>query len=321
MDLTVVIPTHGKRPLLQATLSALHAQRLDPARWNVVVVDDASPDDTADFLREETGRWQGRLTVLRPEINVGRARARNLGAAAAAGEWILFLDDDIVAPSGLLEAHLSVLGGLRGRGTIGRVVTSPAVVDAPHFAYIDTRGVAKIGGGRVPCRYLVTQNTAVPRWAFEAVGGFDEAFLAYGFEDMDLGYRLEDAGVEFVALTEPVPEHVHHHSFEAWIAKKRECGHGPLQRIAASHPTRLGDMKLQWILDPPGAPAGRPVRGGRWLARMLLRPLLIGLLRRWPTQGSHLAFVFPVYARLMDLLILSVYCQGLSDPDTSSGPS
>ena len=317
MDLTVVIPTRNKRPLLQATLVALQAQGLAAERWDVVVIDDASTDDTPAFLGEEHRRWQGRLKVLRSEQNVGRAKARNLGAAAAVGDWILFLDDDIVAPNGLLAAHLEVLGGHPQRGTIGCVTTAPAVVDAPHFGYIDSRGVAKVGTGRVPARYLVTQNTAVPRHVFESVGGFDEAFLAYGFEDMDLGYRLEDAGVEFHAVVEPVPEHVHHHSFDSWLDKKRECGHGPLQRIAESHPHRRDDLRLGWILDRPGENPNPLLALVRLFSRVCVRPLLARSLRSWPEREPGRAVFFPLYARLMDLLILATYCQGLSDSDTS----
>jgi len=317
-ELTVVIPTHGKRPLLQATLTALAAQDLEPESWNVVVVDDASPDDTPMFLEEEAGRWGARLRVVRPDANVGRARARNMGAAAADGAWILFMDDDVVAPAGLLSAHLNAVAGAADRGTIGRVVTAPAVVDAPHFHYIDTRGVAKVAGGEVPARYLVTQNTAVPRRIFEIVGGFDEAFLAYGFEDMDLGYRLENAGVVFHALAEPVPEHVHHHSFEAWLDKKRECGHGPLQRIAENHPERIADLRLELILDAPGRTPSLPVRALRRLAAGVIRPILALLLSRWPADRAHRARAFPMYARLMDVLVLTTYCQGLSDHDRTS---
>lgn len=312
-ELTVVIPTHGKRILLERTLAALLAQDLAPARWNAVVVDDASPDDTGAWLREQAHRWGGRLRTVSPARNVGRARARNLGAAEADGRWILFLDDDIVAPPSLLSAHLDLLGGGGEVGTIGVVQTEPDLVDAPHFHYIDSRGVAKVGGDRVPPKYLVTQNTAVPREAFLAAGGFDEAFTGYGFEDMDLGFRLEAQGVVFRPLRSPVPIHVHHHTFAEWIDKKRACGHGSLQRLAETQPERLPEMRLHWVLDRPGHRSGKAVRCLRLLGRTAVRPVLRSLLPLWPAGARHRPRWEPLYALALDALIMTTYCQGVAE--------
>ncbi len=115
MNLSVVIPTLDKEPLLRRTLAALAAQDAGSGRtWEVVVVDDGSRDGTAGLLAAAAARPGARLRVVSPGRNVGRARARNLGARAARGRWILFLDDDIVAPPGLLAAHLDAAGGPSG---------------------------------------------------------------------------------------------------------------------------------------------------------------------------------------------------------------
>ncbi len=186
---------------------------------------------------------------------------------------MLFLDDDIVAPPGLLAAHLALLAGDPRRGTIGPAVTDPSIVDAPHFHYLDTRGVAKLANGEAPARYFVTQNTAVPREALAAVGGFDEAFSAYGFEDMDLGFRLEDWGVRFQVLTQPVPRHIHHHTLDEYLAKKRMCGRHSLREVGRRHPSRLREMRLDLVLDPEGV---RPTLLARLLRIALDGPLGAG---------------------------------------------
>ncbi len=313
--LSVVIPTHDKLPQLQRTLAALQLQDLPTEQWEVVVVDDGCSDGTGAWLTEEAPRWDGRLRVASPGRNLGRARARTLGGNEAAGEWILFLDDDILAPPGLLAAHLEILSAERGCGVIGLVRTEPQLVDAPHFHYIDTRGAAKIRGDRVPARYLVTQNTSIPRAHFLDIGGFDAAFAAYGFEDMDLGFRLEDTcGTVFRPMRSPIPLHVHHHDLDAWLDKKRECGHGPLQRIAETHPGRLREMGLHLVLEPPGAPKPSPlVRLLRRLARSPLAAGLRGLVRRWPTTAESRPRWAALHARTLDLLVLAAYCQGVTD--------
>jgi len=317
VTLSVVVPTRDKLSLLQRTLGALEAQTLPAEAFEVVVVDDASSDGTAAWLADEAEAWGGRLRVVSPDRNLGRAGARNAGANAATGEWLLFLDDDIIAPPALLDAHVALLAGHPGCGVIGLVRTDPALVDGPHFHYIDTRGVAKVRGETVPARYLVTQNTSLPRAAFLAVGGFDEGFTAYGFEDMDLGFRLEDAqGLRFLALRDPVPAHIHHHDFDAWLDKKRECGRGPLQHLAAEHPGRLAEMRLDLVLDVPGAPrAPARLRLARAVARSPLSRLLAAAARGWPTTADHMPRMASLHARLLDGLVLSAYCQGLAEHD------
>lgn len=316
MILSVVTPTRDKRPLLERTLAALRAQQLPPdAPWEIVVVDDGSSDGTGAWLAGQDSGEGPPLRVVTPPANVGRARARNLGAAAARGRWLLFLDDDIVAPPGLLAAHLDLLRRHPGDGVIGFAVTAPELVDAPHLRYLDTRGVAKLPPGPAPARYFVTQNASVPREAFQAVGGFDEAFRAYGFEDMEVAFRLEDlAGVRFHCLPAPVPLHVHHHTLDQLLAKRRECGHGSLQRLAARHPARLREMSLHHVLDGEGQPspstATRLLRGV--LDAGLVRPLP-AVLRRWPVGNGARPPFFPLYARLMNLAVLAAYRQGVRE--------
>ncbi|MDO9170764.1 MAG: hypothetical protein Q7W29_02935, partial [bacterium] len=125
------------------------------------------------------------------------------------------------------------------------------------------------------------------------------------------GFRLEDAGVVFRPLRTPVPEHVHHHTLAQSQAKKRECGHGPLQHLARRHPHRLREMRLDVLFDL-GGEAPRPRCRSRFWAG-----LLAGALRRaaaaWPTGPHHRPLGFSAYARLMDLLVLTAYCQGLTD--------
>jgi len=317
MMLSVVIPTMNKRALLARTLDALLAQDAGVDAWEVVVVNDGSTDDTGVFLEELAGR-NPRLLVVSPPANVGRARARNLGWQAASGRWVLFLDDDILAPTGLLRAHLALLEDDPVAGTIGPAVTAPDIVDAPHFHYIDTRGVAKLEAGPAPGKYFVTQNAAVPRDALAEVGGFDEGYDAYGFEDMDLGFCLEDAGVRFRCLPQPVPHHIHHHTLADYLAKKRLCGQSSLSRLAERHPHRLREMRLHWLLD--AAPEARPSLAVRWLRRGLAGlpgDLALRMAALWPAVGTNPTLP-ALHARCLDAAILTCFYRGLTDSADNS---
>jgi GT2 family glycosyltransferase len=310
MILSIVIPTHGKRPLLERTIDALRKQEPGTDRWQIVVVNDASQDDTADFLRS-VSLSEPRLDVVGLPRNVGRAAARNLGWRKAEGRWILFLDDDILAPAGLLRAHLDLLTADSANGTIGHAVTDPAIADGRHFHYIDTRGVAKLSAGPAPAKFFVTQNAAVPRDALAGIGGFDEGFAAYGFEDMDIGFRLEDAGVCFQVLPKPVPLHMHHHTLDDYILKKRICGLHSIDQIAARHPGRLREMHLDLVVDPPGIEASRSRRLLRSFLARCAGPLATRLARVWPGRGPR-PWSSALFCRCMDLAVLGAYCQGLA---------
>lgn len=312
MIVSVVIPTRNKRPLLARTLAALEAQAGGPEAWEIVVVDDASTDGTAELLASSAARPGSRLRVVRCDANVGRAAARNRGAAAATGRWLLFLDDDILAGPGLLAAHLSRLAAGAGVGTIGRVRTAPEIVDAPHFHYLDTRGAAKVAGDTVPARYFVTQNAAVPREAFWAVKGFDERFSAYGFEDAELGFRLADRGLRFLAVPGPAPCHLHHHTLGQFLAKKRECGRWALPLLARLHPARIPEMRLHWAIDAGLRPAPSPVvRAFRAWARGRGPEKLQAGLEGWPVRSGQRPAWPSLYARALDLLVMAAYRQGL----------
>jgi len=315
--LSVVVPTMNKVDLLRQTLAALQQQDAGEGRaWEVVVVNDGSTDGTAAYLAEIDGQGQNPLfRVVSPPHNVGRARARNLGARAAVGQAILFLDDDIVAPPGLVRAHQDLLEAYPGQGTIGYAVTASEVFDAPHFAYLDSRGVAKLTEGEAPARFFVTQNAAVPREAFNAIGGFDEDFSSYGFEDMEVAFRLEDeAGIRFRALTHPVPLHVHHHTLRQYLEKKVECGRQSLPHLARLHPGRIREMQLHHVVDVPGQPGpggmGRLIRA---FSALGLDTPLEALLKAWPRDARARPRLARLHHRLMDLMVLLCFRKGVRE--------
>jgi glycosyltransferase involved in cell wall biosynthesis len=94
--LSIVIPAYNAAPFIEETLQSVFAQLADD--HEVIVVDDGSADETQALLK---GMTDPRLKILRQD-NLGVSAARNRGMAAAAGEFLLFLDaDDILAPGAL----------------------------------------------------------------------------------------------------------------------------------------------------------------------------------------------------------------------------
>lgn len=303
--ISVVIPTYEKPDLLRQTLDALVEQVASvDGDCEVVVVDDGSQGpDTREVLAAFAGRLP--LVDASAPANEGRARARNRGWRAARGRWVLFLDDDIRLRPGALAAHRDAQSQAEAVW-MGAVVTAPEIADSALFDYLDSRGTAKLGPGEAPpARYLLTQNVSIPREALERIGGFDEEFGAYGFEDMELGFRLEDrAHCRFGYLPGAVGEHVHHHTLTEYLEKKRSCGRSTLPRLAELHPDRMAEMRLDLL---PGI--GRPRPLGRLLElswTLRLHALLEPVARRWP-RGRLVRWSWALF----DYLVLAAYRDGL----------
>ncbi|MCG3119060.1 MAG: hypothetical protein ALAOOOJD_01388 [bacterium] len=102
--ISIIIPTHNRRRLLQETVESVLAQTY--RNWELLVIDDASTDETWSWLR---GLQNAQVRPFRFEEHRERTQARNFGLEAAKGEFVLFLDDDDLLPAAALQAHWEAL--------------------------------------------------------------------------------------------------------------------------------------------------------------------------------------------------------------------
>ena len=107
--LSVVIPTFNKETRIAATLDAVASYLAGkPFASEIVVVDDGSTDGTADAARR-TLAGRARAKVLSRGFNLGKGASVREGVLAAAGEIVLFADDDLSTPMGALDRTLAAL--------------------------------------------------------------------------------------------------------------------------------------------------------------------------------------------------------------------
>ncbi len=309
MRISVVTPTYNKPDLLARTLTALEAQDLEPTTFDVVVVDDGSDNvRTAELLA--THRPRHGFTVVRVEENRGRAAARNRGLERAEGELVVFLDDDMELVPGFLGAHADLHRRMNKVAGVGDVQNHPEITMAPIDRYMSTRGAQKIRDrGALPWKYFSTNNSSVRRDDLVAVGGFDENFRYYGFEDLELAYRLEQKREVTLRFVEGAKSlHIHPHTLDEVLDKKTLCGRSSLPYLFDKHPETRAALGYTRF-DPPRA--GDPL--GLNLQRLFLRILLT---RPVYTLVKPLALL-PLGAltnRAIDFLVQYHYLEGLRAP-------
>jgi glycosyltransferase involved in cell wall biosynthesis len=305
---SVAIPTFGKADLLAATLAALGRQTYARELVEVVVVDDCSPDRTGEVLASLAPVFA--LRSLRHETNRGRAAARNTAVRAATGDLVVFLDDDMRADRRLIEEHAASHARHPRSAAIGKAVTAPELGRSLALSYLDTRGVQKLApGSRAPARYFLTNNSSVPRQALLDAGLFDESFRSYGFEDMDIAYRLErDAGLSFRYCAEAVAHHIHHHTLDQLLDKRLEAARTTLPLLLGKHPDRAADLSLEALL-PPAPGDGTALRARKALARALTA----APLERAARTAAARARPGPAAYRILDYLVACQYRRGLAE--------
>jgi glycosyltransferase involved in cell wall biosynthesis len=234
MEVSVVVATYRRPAGLEALLRGLEGQTLGTARFELIVVDDASPAALAPDPQRLSGRFALTLRVLRQPENCGPAAARNRGWNAARGPLVAFTDDDCVPEPGWLEALLAEARRNPGAILQGRTLPEASDLD-PAGLLVHTQRIEAAGP------WFETCNIAYPRRLLAELGGFDESFgRRPNGEDTDLGWRALDAGARRVFA----PAAVVRHAVEPVGVRgslRRARGWDPAVRAVAAHPgTRQG---------------------------------------------------------------------------------
>ncbi len=210
---TVVVPTHGRPSQLRTCLEALGRLDYPPDRLEVVVVDDGSPQPVTEAVSPPTS-----IDVrIERQPQGGPGAARNRGVALAKGDVIAFLDDDCVPdPSWLTRLVKTVESGekLVAGGRTVNALDSNAYSEASQMivSYLYEMHARTASSSA----FFTTNNLALRRDDFLAVGGFDERFRHAAGEDRDLCVRLARAGTELRYAPDALVRHAHALTFRSF---------------------------------------------------------------------------------------------------------
>lgn len=271
-SVTVLITTYKRWEVLDRTLTALLAQTWPD--FDVVVVDDGSADGTWEKLQAWRDAHPGRLALqVFTQENTGQGIARNNGLAHARGDLVLFIGDDTIPEQDFVAQHVRThqatgmpcaVVGYTQWDREGMKVT-------PLLDYVNEGG-HQFGyrymkdGEDVPYTCFYTSNISVSRDVLGAQP-FDPMFRTYGWEDIDLGYRMSRRGLRIVYNSQARVHHCHPMALEDFYARQVKVG-ASIGTIYAIHP---GLMQ-----DPLMPPATRP-RSWKLAARLVV-PLLMPLV-------------------------------------------
>ena len=213
-SLSVVLATFNRAETLRITLAHLVDQTLDPARFEVIVVDDGSSDDTAVVVETSRSRAGFDLTYL-GHANCGPGYTQNRGIRAARGSVVLLMADDIWMSRGALAAHLAAHEhrGDPAAAFLGRVRQSPALQGSVFLRTWDPFRFGDFDGqSELPYYKFWACNISVNRDFLLRHGLFREPRGIAGaaaHEDPELGYRLSLAGLRIFYCSEALGYHHH----------------------------------------------------------------------------------------------------------------
>ena len=246
---SVIVTTFGLVKYTVECLMSIAAAGASSQSFEVIIADDASPDDTCEVLAGVTN-----LRIHRQPANVGFIKNCNSAAATARGSLIVFLNNDTQVRPGWLDAMARVFDEEERVGAVG-----------PRLVFPD--GHLQDAGGRVRREGTVellglNESPEDPRWSyrrdvdyisgacvmvaaatFRELGGFDEALSPAYCEDLELGLRLHELGLRCVYASDA--EVVHHLSLTSAATdgafKMQSITHN-FQLIAERHQARLDEL-------------------------------------------------------------------------------
>ncbi len=191
MDVSVVISTRNRREGLLTCLAHLEQQSFPAARFEVVIIDAGSTDDTFDLISRYAEGAPVRTRCIRLETG-GTPAGRNLGAREAEGRWLLFLDSKLFASPNLIERHVRAQERYGDKVAIVGSVSPHPQMETGSFNrwFMPDPGIDFSEQRPLPYLTWRRANMSLSRQMFLDAGGFDESFQFAQFSDAELAWRL-----------------------------------------------------------------------------------------------------------------------------------
>ncbi|MEO7144353.1 MAG: glycosyltransferase family A protein, partial [Bryobacteraceae bacterium] len=196
VQVSVIVPAYSRSALLRELIESLWEQTLDPRFFEIIVVDDCSPDDTAEVLAGLAAKSPCRFRWQRNPVNKGPIYSRNIAARMAAADILAFTDSDCRVSPGWLEAGLAAFASDSSLAFV-----SGPVLDKPEqpIRFFSLPNGAKLGENPVYPTWNVFYNKEI----FWANGGFDESAWFGNVKDRPIDCSDSDFALKLKDLKYP----------------------------------------------------------------------------------------------------------------------
>jgi len=301
LRVSVVIPAFNRCAVTRLCLEALEMQDLPPEEYEIIVVDNASIDDTPEVVRSFQERAKCSVTYIRHTINQGLSVSRNDGVMRARGDIVVMLDNDNIAAPNMLRAHLLCHEAAEPEhiAVVGNPQYSVSSIHGSNFGrYLQSRYLGsrthdhRINPENLSPHHLAGLNHSCRRADLIAVGLYSTDIQGYGGEDELLGYRLRQAGIRIAFAEAAHSVHVDDVSISRYKHKILEANRGAYltlvreipdffagTRAALLQPMRLRHDSMRVLLAKAGV-------------HLVLNPVTTMLLEMWVRATDRVSFFY-----------------------------
>jgi GT2 family glycosyltransferase len=302
--ISITVATWNRISLLSRVLDALEEQSASRHLYEIIVCDSASTDGTPELVDSLS---KSRLHIVYVDVPVNSLSAkRNAAIQAASTPLVVFLDDDVIPDRGFVEAHLRAHSRTQNAIFCGQVRFPPDMVAASNYVrFRDSRHpgptAAAVDSINLPFYRIVVMNCSFRKTEILGkVGPVSEAFVRYGCEDIEFGYRIEKANIRIVYLPGALAwHHEYNGSLRLYLKKLYIATRDSAETLYALAPGSRNASK-QKFLEPPASADLASLRLSKFAVRLCMRPWLFTLVRGIleTTDGFSLAY-FPVLFRFV----------------------
>lgn len=227
----IIMPCYNRAYDLKRVLEAYDHQTTRED-FELIAVDDCSKDETYQVLTSyQPAHYH--LRVERQEKNAGQGAARNRAIPLVEAPLVAFVGDDILPDPNFVQGHLdahrrypelpvAILGRIRWPGDIpcNSLMCHIDGVGAEQFSYHYF-----VDGEQYDYRHLYTSNISLKTNFLRSINTwFDTDFVLYGFEDVELGYRLSRLGLKIMYQASIGASHYHYHNVWTFLERQFKCG-------------------------------------------------------------------------------------------------